>query len=209
MVPIMKGSRSARFPGRRLAAPLVEQGGASNIIPAQWVHGGHHEPIHDDAERIHQVAKSAYRFAPQFFACEQTNRINGRRITCNTLGKSTEASRSRPRFPGGSDIAFAHEKRGRIASQLPSFSISRTVVRRRLRCSNEMRRKWESRKGSPFRRHARRSWRSRRVMKNRARWTIRWADRGGVAVGSAPPLSPRVSRGRCAGRHETARSRNG
>ena len=36
---------------------------------------------------------SAYRFAPQFFACEQTNRIDGRRITSNALGNSTGASR--------------------------------------------------------------------------------------------------------------------
>jgi hypothetical protein len=28
-------------------------------------------------------------FAPQFFACEQTNRINGRRITFDALGNST------------------------------------------------------------------------------------------------------------------------
>jgi hypothetical protein len=43
-------------------------------------------------------------FAPQFFACEQTNRINGRGITFDALGNSTEASRSRPRLPGGSDL---------------------------------------------------------------------------------------------------------
>jgi len=72
MVPIMKGSRSARFHGRRLAAPLVGLGGALNIIPAQWVHGGHHEPIHDDAERFLHVAKSAYRFAPPVL-CMRTN----------------------------------------------------------------------------------------------------------------------------------------
>ena len=144
MVPIMKGSRSARFPGRRLAAPLVGQDGAPSIIPAQWVHGDHHEPIHDDAGRIRQVAKGAYRFAPQFFACEQTNRINGRRITCNALGNSTGASRSRPPFPGGSDIAFAHEDRGIIPSQLPSFTITRTVVRTALRNSNEVRRENEN-----------------------------------------------------------------
>ena len=81
--------------------------------------------------------------APQFFACEQTNPINGRRITFEALGTSTEASRSRPRLPGGSDIALAHEERGLMASQLPSFSISRTVVSKALRCSNEVRRQNE------------------------------------------------------------------
>ena len=35
-----------------------------------------------------KIAKSAYRFAPQFFACEQTNRIDGRRITSNALGNA-------------------------------------------------------------------------------------------------------------------------
>jgi hypothetical protein len=43
-------------------------------------------------------------FDPQFFACEQTNRINGRRITFNAPGNSTEASRSHPRLPGGRDF---------------------------------------------------------------------------------------------------------
>jgi hypothetical protein len=144
MVPIMKVSRSPRFPGRRLATPLVGQGGPPNIIPAQGVHGRNHEPLHDGAERIHQVGKSAQRFAPQFFACEQTTRINGRRIAFTTLGNSTGDSRCRPRFPGGSDIAFAHEERVFIASQLPVFSISRTVVRTAHGNSNEVRRQNES-----------------------------------------------------------------
>ena len=61
--------------------------------------------------------------APQFFACQQTNRINGRRITFEALGTSTEASRSRPRLPGGSDIALAHEERGLTRSQLPIFVV--------------------------------------------------------------------------------------
>jgi hypothetical protein len=82
--------------------------------------------------------------APQFFACEQTNPINGRRITFEALGTSTEASRSRPRLPGGSDIALAHEERGLMASQLPSFSISHTVVRTTLHRSNQVRRQMAS-----------------------------------------------------------------
>jgi hypothetical protein len=83
-------------------------------------------------------------FAPQFFACEQTKRINGRRITFDAPGNCTEASRSRPRLPGGSDIALAYEERGLLPSQLPSFSISRTVVMTPLRRSTEARRQWES-----------------------------------------------------------------
>jgi hypothetical protein len=41
-------------------------------------------------------------------------------------------------------------------------------------------------------------------MKERARWTIRLADRSGVAVVSAPHPSPRGSRRRCAGRGEAS-----
>jgi hypothetical protein len=43
-------------------------------------------------------------FTPQFFACEQTKRINDRRTTTNARYKPTEAPRSQPRFPGRRDI---------------------------------------------------------------------------------------------------------
>jgi hypothetical protein len=39
--------------GRNLGASLVRQGGRANNIPAQGVHGGNHEPLHDGAKRVH------------------------------------------------------------------------------------------------------------------------------------------------------------
>ena len=83
-------------------------------------------------------------FDPQFFACEQTNRINGRRITFNAPGNSTEASRSHPRLPGGRDFQLAYGHRGHTRSGLPSFAISLTVVTTMLCGPTEVERQNES-----------------------------------------------------------------
>ena len=82
--------------------------------------------------------------APQFFACEQTNPINGRRITFEALGTSTEASRSRPRLPGGRDIVLAHEDQGLTRSRLPIFAVGFVVVTTMLRSPTEVERQNES-----------------------------------------------------------------
>jgi hypothetical protein len=83
-------------------------------------------------------------FSPQFFTCEQTNRINGRRITFNAPDKSTEASPSRPRLPGGRDIVLAHENQGLTRSRLPIFAVGFVVVTTMLRSPTEVERQNES-----------------------------------------------------------------
>jgi hypothetical protein len=83
-------------------------------------------------------------FAPQFFTCEQTNRIDGRRITFDVLGNSTEASRSPPRLPGGRDIVLAHENQGLTRSQLPIFAIGLMTAPTMLRRPTEVERQNES-----------------------------------------------------------------
>jgi hypothetical protein len=44
-------------------------------------------------------------------------------------------------------------------------------------------------------------------MKHTARWANRWPVRGDVAAGAVGSLSPRSSRGRCAGRNDATRGR--
>jgi hypothetical protein len=57
-------------------------------------------------ERRGLIMKKSARteFGPQFFVCEQSNRINSRRTTRKTRDNSIRASRSHPRLPGGRDI---------------------------------------------------------------------------------------------------------
>ena len=60
MVPIIKRFMIEGSVGPNLAAPLVGLGGVGSNIPAQWVHGGDHEPIHDGAAGIHHEGKRAH-----------------------------------------------------------------------------------------------------------------------------------------------------
>jgi hypothetical protein len=53
MVRTMKGERSGLPVGRNLGVSLVRQCGRAHNIPAQGVHGGNHEPLHDGAKRVH------------------------------------------------------------------------------------------------------------------------------------------------------------
>jgi hypothetical protein len=95
--------------------------------------------------------------AAQFFVCEQTNRINGRRTSTTTRGNSAGALSSPPRLPGGRDILFARDDRGVTRSRLPLFTISLSVVATLLRSPTEVRRQTESPSGSLFLRPTRRS----------------------------------------------------
>jgi hypothetical protein len=66
--------------------------------------------------------------AAQFFVCEHTNRISGRRTTTALQGNSPGASRCPPRLPGGRDISFTRTDRGFARSRLSLFVISRSVM---------------------------------------------------------------------------------
>ncbi len=103
--------------GRHLAAPLVGQGGSENNIPAEGVHGCNHEPLHDERGRGFFMKESSRdEFAPQFFACEQFNRINSRRAVTGMRGNSTGSPHTRHRLPGGRPIWFS------CSAKLPSIS---------------------------------------------------------------------------------------
>jgi hypothetical protein len=91
---------------------------------------------------IKQSARSE--FATQFFACEQTDRINGRPITFDAPGHSTEATPSHRRLPGGRHICLAHEDRQPIRLRLPSFAPSFSIVPTTHRISAEVERQKES-----------------------------------------------------------------
>jgi hypothetical protein len=56
---------------------LVRQGGTLNNIPAQGVHGGNHEPLHDGAKRVHPEEKSVRRIRYPVL-CMRTNQPNQR-----------------------------------------------------------------------------------------------------------------------------------
>jgi hypothetical protein len=86
---------------------------------------------------------SCAEFAAQFFVCEQTNRINGRRTTTTLHGNSIGASRPHPHLPGGRHICLAHEDPGITRARLPPFAISRSVVTTTLRRSTKARKQNE------------------------------------------------------------------
>ena len=89
-------------------------------------------------------------FTPQFFACEQTNRISGRRTTTTMQRNSTGVSRCPSRLPGGRDISLTRKDREFARSRLSLFVISLLVMPILLGNPIEVRGQNESSKGSLF-----------------------------------------------------------
>jgi hypothetical protein len=88
--------------------------------------------------------------ATQFFACEQTNRINGRPTTTTLQRNSTGVSRCPSRLPGGRDISCTRKDRGFARSRLLLFVINLSVMSIMLGNPIEVRGQNESSKGSLF-----------------------------------------------------------
>jgi hypothetical protein len=88
--------------------------------------------------------------ATQFFACERTNRISGRRTTTTMQRNSTGVSRCPSRLPGGRDISLTRKDREFARSRLSLFVISLLVMPILLGNPIEVRGQNESSKGSLF-----------------------------------------------------------
>jgi len=133
-----------------LGAAFVRQSGRAYNIAAQGVHGGHHEPFMTEQRGFILKKSSCGESATQFFACEQTNRISGRRTTTTLQRNSTGVSRCPTRLPGGRDISFTRKDRGFARSRLSILIISLSVMPRLRGNPIELRGQIESSKGSPF-----------------------------------------------------------
>jgi hypothetical protein len=97
--------------GRNLGASLVRQGGRANNIPAQGVHGGNHEPLHDGAKRVHPEEKSVRRIRYPVL-CMRTNQPNQRPPNHNHHATQLDRSVALP-------VAFAWWERHFAYSQGP------------------------------------------------------------------------------------------
>ena len=101
-------------------------------------------PFMTERRRCILMESSWAESAAQFFVCEQTTRINGRRTTTTMGGNPTGASGSQSGLPGGRDISSTSEYRGFTRSRLPSFAICHFVVPTMLRSPTEVLRQIES-----------------------------------------------------------------
>ena len=98
---------------------MVRQGGRANNIPAQGVHGGNHEPLHDGARRVHPEEKFVRRIRYPVL-CMRTNQPNQRPPNHNHLATQLDRSVALP-------ASFAWWERHFVYSQGPRVR-SITVV---------------------------------------------------------------------------------
>ena len=136
--------------GRNSGASLVRQGGRANNIPAQGFMGVTINPFMTEQRGFILKESSRAESATQFFACEQTNRISGRRTTTTMQRNSTGVSRCPSRLPGGRDISLTRKNRELARSRLSLFIISLLVMPILLGNPIEVRGQNESSKGSLF-----------------------------------------------------------
>jgi hypothetical protein len=136
--------------GRNSGASLVRQGGRANNIPAQGFMGVTMNPFMTEQRGFILKKSPCAESATQFFACEQTNRISGRRTTTTMQRNSTGVSRCPSRLPGGRDISLTRKDRGFARSRLSLFVISLLVMPILLGNPIEVRGQNESSKGSLF-----------------------------------------------------------
>jgi hypothetical protein len=111
--------------GQERTAP---QEGVPNNIPAQSVHGDHHEPFMTGRNGSAYKSRAGVEFAPQFFTCEHITRINGRRTIRKTRRNYRRASHPHCRVPGGRDILSLPEKQWHRRSRLSIFIDGIVVV---------------------------------------------------------------------------------
>jgi hypothetical protein len=74
-----------------VAARYLDNAERANKIPAQGVHGGNHEPLHDGAEKVHHEAKRARRVRCPVL-CMRINRPNQRPPNHNHYGRQLDRS---------------------------------------------------------------------------------------------------------------------
>ena len=134
---------------------MVRQGGRANNIPAQGVHGGNHEPLHDGAKRVHPEEKSVRRIRYPVL-CMRTNQPNQRPPNHNH--HATQLDRSvalplafawwerhfaysqGPRVRAITAVAFRHQSLGDADTARQSHRSARTKTRaQRARCFTDPR----------------------------------------------------------------------